>query len=97
MNEFYNTTHENGETLNNYNLKANSQSSKIIKFFKEMKKPMTPSEVHMNLFDETTPLTSIRRAMSNLTDKHQVLEKTEVKQEGIYGREEYKWKLKLGV
>jgi len=93
MEEFYNTTHESGEKLKEYKAKANSQSDQILKYFKKMQRPMTPSEVHMNLFDEFTPLTSVRRAMSNLTG-HGKLEKTSDKQNGIYGHPEYKWKLK---
>ena len=52
----------------------------------------TPSAIRRMVLPDA-PLTSVRRAMTNLT-KDGLLEKTELKAEGIYGRPEHFWKYK---
>ena len=90
---YFNTTNEEGDILKEHGLKANKQAVKILKFFKQKKDKFTPSQIWREVFNpDETPLTSIRRAITVLTNKG-VLEKTEEKVEGIYGRPEHKWEL----
>jgi hypothetical protein len=91
---YYNTTELSGDELKEKHFKAECQSDKILKYFRKINKPMTPSDIHMNLFDGHTPITSVRRAMSNLTNQLGLLEKTKGQKIGMYGSKEYFWELK---
>ena len=91
----HNTTNESESTLKEYNKKVNRQERKILDFFKDQNRRLTPSQVWVNCFDvDDTPLTSVRRGISNLT-KVGKLVKTLHKKPGIFGRPEYYWELKL--
>jgi len=90
---YYNTTHEDSDTVEDYIKKAKGQELEILKFFKEHPKwHYTPFEVK-RWIDTTAPITSIRRAISNLA-KRGLLIKTDIKKKGIYGRNNCCWKLK---
>ena len=91
--EYYNTTGLSGDELKEKHHQSSRQSDKIIRYFRKIGKPMTPSDVHTNLFDEHTPLTSVRRAISNLTNRDGLLRKTQMKKIGIYGSKEFFWEL----
>lgn len=55
---------------------------------------MSPSECHKahhDMFGEDPPLTSIRRAVTNLAH-YGLLDKTSMRRTGIYGKKEYVWK-----
>lgn len=86
---YFNTTKESGTTLKNNVAKADTQESIILDFYKFRNK-MTPSEL-MYYFTRT-PITSIRRALTNLTKQGKLI-KTDEKRIGMYGRSEYVWKL----
>jgi len=74
--------------------KAINQSEKILALFKENPHcDFTPSEVYLK-FGQQYPLTSIRRAISTLC-KAGDLVKTDRKRIGIYGEDNYTWKLNL--
>jgi hypothetical protein len=73
--------------------KALNQNEKILAFFKE--NPMsdfTPAEVWLK-FGQQYPLTSIRRAISDLTKAGDLI-KTDLKRKGIYNEINCVWKLK---
>jgi len=98
MKAFYNTIHAEGVELNNYDDKAHSQQDLIISLFhykaneyKTYSFEMTPYEVS-RYFPEW-PITSIRRAMTNLT-KEGKLVKTNKQRTGGYGKPNYTWRLK---
>jgi len=55
-------------------------------------KSWTPSEVWQNCFDESTPITSVRRSITNL-EKRGELEQTKEQREGFYGKPNYTWRL----
>ena len=57
-------------------------------------KKYTPSQIAVELYKELSgvPLTSIRRAITNLTFPGSLV-KTNVKTTGPYGRPEYYWRL----
>ena len=91
---YFNTTHETGADLKESTRKAESQAKIILRYFKcweDIEK--SPSQLHYELFSRSTPVTSVRRAFSNLT-KQGELEKTDNTVMGSYGKLEYCWKLK---
>lgn len=94
-NQYHNTTNQTGQTLEVYEGKAGSQTSIILNWFKrnpEVEK--TPSEIHRILFSVHTPLTSVRRSMSNLSKEGcQNLIKCDTMRQGMFGRLEHCWKL----
>jgi hypothetical protein len=87
--DFFNTTHEGGELLGRYQAKAADQELIILEFY-QFVGLATPSEAHEQCFGDKTPITSTRRAISNLTKKGR-LRKTPDKRIGPYGRPEYIW------
>jgi hypothetical protein len=94
MRVFHNTTDLGGEDLIKREIRAGSQNEKILTFFRiRPTLDFTPYEVQMYLNMATVPITSIRRAMTDLT-KLGYLEKTGEKRPGQYGDLTYAWKLK---
>ena len=94
MDIFYNTTKETGKELSKRRYNAFSQTAKILRFFRQNPEGLfTPPEVMKMMADpDLQVLNSVRRAMTNLT-KAGWLQKTEVKRPGIYGENNYCWKL----
>jgi hypothetical protein len=88
---FFNTTNESGDKLKSYMEQALTQEELIMCVFRDEKRPLTPDEVQ-GIALKGTPLTSVRRAITNLTTKEQLV-KTVIKREGSYGRDTYCWKL----
>lgn len=87
---FYNTTGERGQQLLDFDRQARGQERLIFGFFRSRPgQPFSPSQVQTALLPET-PLTSIRRAMTNLT-KRGFLLKTDRKVIGAYARPEHLW------
>lgn len=94
LSRHYNTTHEpNKQELDRH---ANAQAKKILQFFKEHPGELfTPFDVQKSLrrgLIMNSPITSIRRAMTNLTDKGKLV-KTKIKRPGIYKAPNYCWRL----
>jgi len=98
---FYNTTQLKNGDLDRAKKKASSQQERILAFF--MSNPgrlFTPDEVWTHVFpvrdfgddSRNTPITSIRRAITNLT-KAGYLEKTHQMKSGYYDKLVYCWKL----
>jgi len=95
MKEFYNTTNESGEQLELFTQKAMKQEDKVMLIFKE-KYALTAYQcyqLYLLKYEVNTPLTSIRRAITNLTNKGK-LDMTVNKQVGGYGRDNYIYKLR---
>jgi len=99
LNIFHNTTHEVGAELKEATDKAKTQDDLVLRYFKARLAGIafTPSQIHDRLIgfgqlDKSTPLTSIRRAISNLTESGHLV-KTTSKKPGPMGRNEYRWKL----
>ena len=89
---FYNTTHETNPELKQYRESAETQDQAVLKIFEDNQyTAFTPSEVHRT-FGPTVPITSIRRALTNLTQAGKLV-KTNAKRQGPYGRYEYCWKI----
>ena len=75
---YYNTTNLKRDELKTSQKKTISQEQKILEIFKNHQIPLSPTDIFSNFFKKT-PLTSIRRALSNLTKD---------------GKLEHCWKLK---
>ena len=96
---YYNTTNETGSLLRKKTKKANNQKHKCLSYFQANPYTMyTPEMLHNNLvatndINENTPLTSIRRAFSDLSKEGYII-KTSEKHIGNYGRHSYLWVLK---
>ena len=92
---YYNTTNEKGEDLRQLMNKAMNQQDRIVEFFKANQgQQFTPPEVLNELFPLNTPLTSVRRAITDATNKD-LLTQTSVKKKGDYGRDNYCWTYKI--
>jgi hypothetical protein len=88
---FHNSTNEVGTALIESEAKAYNQEEKILKWFEaNPSRLMAPSEIHVVLFSAATPLTSCRRAITNLTRKGYLI-KTHISKISPYGRKEMKW------
>ena len=95
---YYNTTHLTADQLREAIESCNRQEIRVRQLYRQYG-DMTPSECHRHFTDDPTqagyaPLTSIRRAIHDLTDKG-LLFKTDRKRTGIYGRDEYVWSANL--
>ena len=95
---YYNTTNQTGKTLTNNWDNSKTQEDLIMDFFGRLKERYrgadtyaTPHQVYL-AFDEKYPITSIRRAMSNLTASGK-LQKTTIQRTGGYAKPNYCWKL----
>lgn len=92
MKEFYNTTNQSGDQLEMFIKKAMNQEDKVMLIFKKHYQ-LTAHECWVKFSGVNTPLTSIRRAMTNLTSKGKLI-MTDKKKEGQYGRDNYIYKLR---
>jgi hypothetical protein len=91
--QFYNTTNERGAELARAVAATAKQDELVLALFrKHAPVALSPSQAHRALATRA-PLTSIRRAITNLTDAN-LLERTDVKVRGPYGRREHKWRVK---
>ena len=93
---YYNTINLKGTSLEEANLKAKSQCDVIKIIFSEFKDvvytPFNVHEIYESITKKSTPITSIRRAISDLTDEG-FLKKTDRMILGNYGAKNYLWKL----
>ena len=94
MSNYYNTNKLKGEELSDANKKAKSQEDLILEFFQQHPNGIyTPFQVCEAVFDNNCPVTSCRRAMTNLT-KADKLVKTDFMKMGRYKSWNHTWKLK---
>lgn len=88
---FYNTIEETAEELAQSHEKAKTQEQKILECFYSCEEPLSPSMV-LSQTGLNCPITSIRRAMTNLSNDGK-LEKTNDYVLGSYGKREHLWQL----
>ena len=90
---YYNTTKQKANNLKDWELKALSQEM-LVKKFMELNKDLsfTPFEIQEAFVEEDViwPITSVRRALTNLT-KEKAIIKTDELVPGDFGRPNYKW------
>ena len=92
---YFNTTRSKGKDLKKAKDKSLSQEELIKRFMKLNKhKAYTPFEIQDEFVKDyglsVWPITSVRRAMSNLTSSN-ILIKTDTQVKGDYGKLNYKW------
>jgi len=91
----YNTTNESEEQLGIFHSKTKTQDILILEFFQDQ--PLVEygaSRVHLALFGNSTPITSVRRSITDLISDDK-LEYSGRKRAGNYGRNEKLIRLKL--
>jgi hypothetical protein len=86
---YHNTPNLTGPKLIEKESRAKSQEEKILEFFRRNRQPYTPFQVQSKLMPQA-PITSIRRAITNLT-KRGCLKKTAHQVEELYGTVNYLW------
>ena len=89
---YYNTNNETGEILQESRENARTQGGVILQYFQDNpREELTPFEIKTTL-RMRAPITSIRRAISDLTTEGK-LKKTDTLKAGIYGKKCHCWKL----
>ncbi len=88
---YYNTTNETGSKLKASRSKASRQKDVILNVFKRGTK-LSPEDV-LRYSELNAPITSIRRAISDLTEEG-LLIKTDTMKKGMYGKLVHTWRLK---
>ena len=84
---YFNTTQQSGETLKEYRGKALTQEQEIYQFLSKYGLTFSASEIEDSLFkDRNTPITSIRRSLTNLNHDLKIKKVGSIK--GKYGRPE---------
>ena len=90
---YYNTLHIPKDLLINELNKVKKQEEKVLAVFRiTLLNELTPSEVY-KVLDDVYPITSIRRAITDLTEKGLLL-KTSKQRTGLYGAKNYTWTIK---
>jgi hypothetical protein len=93
MNNYYNTNRLAGEQLLKAIHAAKSQEEKISLYFSGYPgRRFAPHQIKAAIFSEATPLTSIRRAITNL-EQSNFLFKTDRMIEGDFGSPVHTWRL----
>lgn len=93
MREYYNTTSESGSVLAQSQRQARDQKRQVLAYFEAHPgRHIAPHEIPV---PSGTPLTSVRRALSNLTEEG-LLEKTDQMVPGLYGKRVHAWRLASG-
>ena len=88
---FYETIDQPGSALKESNKKTRKQEELILDLFVKRNRPLSPSMV-LNELNLNCPITSIRRAITNLTDAGKII-KTDQYVKGNYGKLEHLWEL----
>ena len=93
MKHYFNTTHLKGIQLDMEVQICKKQEDRILGIYKTTKLSLSPSQVWYlyQQYFTLVPLTSIRRGITTLCT-HNLLEKTNLKSMGMYGKFEYQWK-----
>ena len=95
---YYNTNKEKSNTLKRSRERANTQEEIILDLFKRNPNfHMTPFDIQealTNFYELDAPITSVRRAITDLTTEDRMI-KTDIMKKGKYGKEVHCWILKL--
>ena len=88
---YFNTTGVEQPQLGVFINDALKQEDAVMAFFDQPNNGYTPSMIHAVWPVDNTPLTSVRRAMTQLTRKGRLV-KTDIKVDGMYKRPEHVWR-----
>ena len=92
MSGYWNTTSLSGESLREAIRAADKQDDAILTIYQNARGPLSPSDVwaQCERAGKSWPLTSVRRAITTLTDVG-ALVRLDAQKAGIYGRPEFLW------
>lgn len=92
MTSFHNTIGESGETLLVSNENCKTQEEKILDIFRVLDDKLTPFEVcyAYNSIYAPIPITSVRRAITNLTEQNKLIKTSDMKNE-VYNKRNFTW------
>lgn len=92
---FFNTTALSGDALKEAIQRAGKQDDAVLLLFKNWRKPLSPSQVMtiMQKAGKMWPLTSIRRSITTLTQKGDLVKSTGKMVKGMYGDPEHVWEI----
>lgn len=94
MKDYHNTNHEQGATLARSKAGVRSQQDIILEYFELFPRHLfTPFQIRDNVLPDS-PITSIRRAMTNLADAD-LLVKTATMAQGNHGKLNHTWRLNV--
>ena len=89
---FFNTNNETGATLTASKVKAAGQQGLILEYFEaHMNGYFNPFDIQYRV-KLNAPITSIRRAMTNLEKVGKIIKTSKMKS-GKYGKQNHTWKL----
>jgi len=88
---YYNTIEEVGTALTESKKKTRKQEDLIYSLFQKRNEPLSPSMV-LSQSGLNCPITSIRRAMTDLTNSGHIV-KTNRQVRGMYNKPEHLWEL----
>jgi hypothetical protein len=92
--DYFNTNREVNPVLAVSRTLAKTQQDIILWFFEQHPgQRFMPEEIRERLFRRETPLTSVRRAITNLTDAGE-LEKTDFMKSSSFGKMVHTWELR---
>lgn len=91
---YWNTTGLKGDELAEARRAASNQEAFVLALYRAARGPLSPSEAlhRCEAAGKAWPLTSVRRAVTNLT-KAGALVRLDSKRQGDYGRPEHEWGL----
>ena len=91
---YHNTTNLSGPALMQAVAKAEKQDEAVLLIYKETRKAWSPSQIHASLekAGRLLPITSVRRAITNLTNTGDLVKCVE-QRVGLYGALEGLWQI----
>jgi len=89
---YYNTNREQGSQLGNSEQQTERQELRVLAYFRRSGARLSPEDIQDKVLPQT-PLTSCRRAITNLT-RDGFLVKTRHMKPGRYGKHVHTWELK---
>jgi hypothetical protein len=92
--DFFNTIDAKGEELKRYRDNAGKQEKRVLELF-SVYRTLSPSSLLAVYRDSSVPLTSLRRAITTLTNKGFLI-KTDRLTKGNYGMNEHVWTINDG-
>jgi len=96
MSSYHNTTNLEGQQLELFNAQVNRQERIILEHMRKSSLSWhTPEQIHLALlFDlKGAPITSVRRALSNLTKKGFLVKSETANAVGNYGKPVHTWRI----